>query len=194
VQGSVEALSQSLQALSTSEVRVNIIHSGVGLISETDILLASASEAIVIGFNIRPDVNARRAGEAEKVDIRLYRVIYDAINDIKAAMSGLLEPEYREVVIGQAEIRKIFKVSKIGTIAGCYIKQGKLIRDAKVRLIRDGKVVHEGKLDSLKRFKDDAKEVQEGYECGLSLKDFNDIKEGDVVEAVITETIKRELA
>jgi translation initiation factor IF-2 len=194
VQGSVEALSQSLQALSTDEVRVNIIHSGVGLISETDILLASASEAIIIGFNVRPDVNARRASEAEKIDIRLYRVIYDAINDIKAAMSGLLEPEYREVVIGQAEIRKIFKVSKIGTIGGCYIKQGKITRDAKVKLIRDGEIIHEGKLDSLKRFKDDVKEVQEGYECGLSLKDYNDIKEGDLIEAVVTETIKRELA
>ncbi|MEW6424571.1 MAG: translation initiation factor IF-2 [Bacillota bacterium] len=194
VQGSVEALRKALEGLSTDEVRVNIIHSGVGLISETDILLASASNAIVLGFNVKPDINARRAAEAEKVDIRIYRVIYDALNDVKAAMSGLLEPEYREVVIGQAEVRKIFKISKIGTIAGCYVKEGKLTRDARVKLLRDGTVVYEGKLDSLKRFKDDVREVQEGYECGLALENFNDIQEGDVIEALTTETIKRELA
>ncbi len=194
VQGSVEALKKALESLSTDEVRVNIIHSGVGLISETDILLASASNAIVLGFNVKADINARKAAEAEKVDIRTYRVIYEAINDVKAAMSGLLEPEYREVVIGQAEVRKIFKISKVGTIAGCYVKEGKLTRDAKVKLIRDGTIVYEGKLDSLKRFKDDVREVQEGYECGLALENFNDIKEGDVIEAITTETIKRELA
>lgn len=194
VQGSVEALKKALEALSTAEVRVNIIHSGVGLISETDILLATASNAIVLGFNVKPDINARRAAEAEKVDIRTYRVIYDAINDVKAAMSGLLEPEYREVVIGHAEVRKIFKISRVGTIAGCYVKDGKLTRDARVKLIRDGKVVYEGKLDSLKRFKDDVREVQEGYECGLALENFHDIQEGDIVEAAVTEVVKRELA
>ncbi len=194
VQGSVEALKKALEGLSTDEVRVNIIHSGVGLISETDILLASASSAIVLGFNVKTDVNARRAAEAEKVDIRTYRVIYDAINDVKAAMSGLLEPEYRETTIGQAEVRKIFKASRVGTIAGCYVKEGKLTRDAKIKLIRDGRLVYEGRLDSLKRFKDDVREVAEGYECGLTLENFNDIEEGDLIEAVTTETIKRELA
>ena len=193
VQGSVEALKQSLEGLSTEEVRVNIIHYGVGLISETDILLASASNAIIVGFNVRPDVNARRAAEQEKVDIRLYKVIYEAINDVKAAMSGLLEPEYREVIIGRAEVRKTFKASRIGIIAGCYVIEGKISRDAKVRLIRDDQIVYEGKLDSLKRFKDDVREVLQGYECGLALERFNEIKEGDVVEAVTTETIKREL-
>jgi len=194
VQGSVEALKKALEGLSTDEVRVNIIHSGVGLISETDILLASASSAIVLGFNVKTDGNARRAAEAEKVDIRTYRVIYDAINDVKAAMSGLLEPEYRETTIGRAEVRKIFKVSRVGTIAGCYVKEGKLTRDAKIKLIRDGKLVYEGRLDSLKRFKDDVREVAEGYECGLTLENFNDIEEGDLIEAITTETIKRELA
>jgi translation initiation factor IF-2 len=193
VQGSVEALKQSLEGLPTEEVRVNIIHYGVGLISETDILLASASNAIIVGFNVRPDVNARRAAEQEKVDIRLYKVIYEAINDVKAAMSGLLEPEYREVIIGRAEVRKTFKASRIGIIAGCYVIEGKISRDAKVRLIRDDQIVYEGKLDSLKRFKDDVREVLQGYECGLALERFNEIKEGDVVEAVTTETIKREL-
>lgn len=193
VQGSVEALKQSLEGLSTEEVRVNIIHCGVGLISETDILLASASNAIIFGFNVRPDVNARRAAEQEKVDIRLYKVIYEMINDVKAAMSGLLEPEYREVIIGRAEVRKTFKASKIGTIAGCYVTEGKISRDARIKLIRGDQVVYEGKLDSLKRFKDDVREVLQGYECGLALEKYNEIKEGDMVEAVTTETIKREL-
>jgi translation initiation factor IF-2 len=194
VQGSTEALKQSLERLGTDEVKVNIIHGGVGAVTESDIMLASASNAIIIGFNVRPDVNARRAAEAEKVDIRLYRVIYDAIEDVKAAMSGLLDPEYREVVLGRAEIRQIFKVSKVGTIAGCYVVDGKIIRDAGVRVIRDGIVVHEGKLDSLKRFKDDAKEVVQGYECGLTLEKYNELREGDIVEAFTVEAIKRELA
>lgn len=193
VQGSAEALRQSLEGLSTEEVRVNTIHSGVGMISEADILLASASNAIIVGFNVRPSVNARRAAELEKVDVRMYRVIYDAINDVKAAMSGLLEPEYKEVVIGRAEVRKTFSASRIGTIAGCYVTEGKITRDAKVKIIREDKVVFEGKLDSLKRFKDDVREVMQGYECGLALEKFNEIKEGDVIEAVATEIIKREL-
>lgn len=194
VQGAVEALKSALEKLSTEEVKVNIIHGGVGAITETDIMLASASNAIVIGFNVRPDANARKAAETEKVDVRLYRVIYEAIDDIKAAMSGLLEPEYKEVVLGRAEVRKTFKVSKVGTIAGCYVTDGKIVRDAGVRLIRDGVVVYEGKLDSLKRFKDDAKEVVQNYECGLTLEKFNDIQEGDIIEAFTTEEVKRELA
>jgi len=194
VQGSVEALKQSLERLSNEEVKVNIIHGGVGAITETDIMLASASNAIIIGFNVRPDINARRVAESEKVDIRMYRVIYDAIEDVRAALSGLLEPEYREVVLGRAEVRKTFKVSRIGTIAGCYVVDGKLQRDAGVRVIRDGVVIHEGRLDSLKRFKDDVREVVQGYECGLTLDKFNEIREGDFIEAFTTEAVKRELA
>jgi translation initiation factor IF-2 len=194
VQGSVEALRQALVRLNTGEVKVNIIHGGVGAIRETDVMFASASNAIIIGFNVRPDVNARKAAETEKVDIRLYRVIYDAIEDVKAAMSGLLEPEYREVMLGRAEIRKVFKASKIGTIAGCYVVEGKIERDAGVRVVRDGIVVHEGKLESLKRFKDDAKEVLQGYECGLAIEKYNEIQEGDVIEAFSIETIKRQLS
>ncbi|HBC93232.1 MAG TPA: translation initiation factor IF-2, partial [Pelotomaculum sp.] len=194
VQGSVEALRQALERLNTGEVKVNIIHGGVGAISETDIMFASASNAIIIGFNVRPDINARKAAESEKVDVRLYRVIYDAIEDVKAAMSGLLDPEYKEVMLGRAEIRKIFRASKIGTIAGCYVLEGKLERDAGVRVVRDGIVVHEGKLDSLKRFKDDVKEVVQGYECGLALEKFNEIKEGDIIEAFSIEAVKRELS
>lgn len=194
VHGSIEAITQSLEKLSTEEVKVNIIHSGVGAITETDIMLASASNAIVIGFNVRPDVNARKAAETEKVDLRMYRVIYDAIEDIKAAMSGLLEPEYKEVVLGRVEVRKVFKVSKVGSIAGCYVTDGKIVREAGVRVIRDGIVAHEGKLDSLKRFKDDVKEVAQGYECGLTIERFNDIQEGDIIEAYTIEAVKRELA
>jgi translation initiation factor IF-2 len=194
VQGSVEALRQALERLNTGEVKVNIIHGGVGAIRETDVMFASASNAIIIGFNVRPDVNARKAAENEKVDIRLYRVIYDAIEDVKAAMSGLLDPEYREVMLGRAEIRKVFKASRIGTIAGCYVVEGKIERDAGVRVVRDGIVVHEGKLESLKRFKDDVKEVVQGYECGLALEKFNEIQEGDVIEAFSIETIKRQLS
>ncbi|MFX4260883.1 translation initiation factor IF-2 [Pelotomaculum propionicicum] len=194
VQGSVEALRQALERLNTGEVKVNIIHGGVGAIRETDVMFASASNAIIIGFNVRPDVNARKAAENEKVDIRLYRVIYDAIEDVKAAMSGLLEPEYREVMLGRAEIRKVFKASRIGTIAGCYVVEGKIERDAGVRVVRDGIVVYEGKLDSLKRFKDDVKEVLQGYECGLAMEKFNEIQEGDVIEAFNIETIKRQLS
>lgn len=194
VQGSVEAVKQALQQISTEEVRVNAIHGGVGAVTETDIMLASASNAIIIGFNVRPDVNARKALEAEKVDIRLYRVIYDAIEDIKAAMSGLLEPEYKEVILGRVEVRKTFKVSKVGTIAGCYVTEGKITRDSGIRVIRDGIVIHEGTLESLKRFKDDAREVNQGYECGMTIEKFNDLREGDQLEAFTMEAVKRELA
>lgn len=182
VNGSVEAVKQSLEKLSNDEVRVNIIHSGVGAIRESDVMLAYASNAIIVGFNVRPDVGAASSAESQGVDIRLYRVIYNAIEEIEAAMKGMLDPTYREQVTGHAEIRQTFKVSGVGTIAGCYVTDGTIARNTQVRLVRDGIVVHEGELASLKRFKDDVKEVASGYECGLSIEKFNDIKEGDVVE------------
>ncbi|ABZ84847.1 translation initiation factor if-2 [Heliomicrobium modesticaldum Ice1] len=193
VQGSVEALKGALERLSTDEVRVNCVHGGVGAITETDVMLAAASNAIIIGFNVRPDANSRKAAEAQQVDIRLYRVIYDATEDIKAAMSGMLEPEEKEVVQGHAEVRATFKVPKAGTIAGCYVLDGKVTRNAEVRVIRDGIVIHEGKLDSLKRFKDDVKEVAEGYECGIGIENFNDIREHDTLEFFIIEKVQRKI-
>ena len=183
VKGSAEAVKASLEKLSNDEVRVRVIHAGVGGINESDILLASASNAIVVGFNVRPDSGARDSAAANGTDIRLYRIIYDCIEEIEAAMKGLLAPTYREDVLGHAEIRQTFKVSKVGTIAGCHVTDGKIIRNAKVRVIRDNIVIFEGELASLKRFKDDAKEVASGYECGLSVENYNDIKEGDVIEA-----------
>lgn len=193
VQGSVEALKQSLERLNNEEVKVNIIHGGVGAITETDVMLASASKAIIIGFNVRPDANARRAAENEQVDIRIYRIIYEAIDSIKAAMSGLLEPELKETILGRAEVRAIFKVPKAGVVAGSYVVEGKITNKAKVRVIRDGIVIHEGEMDSLRRFKDDVKEVAQGFECGIGLARFNDLKEGDIIEAYTFEEIKREL-
>jgi len=190
MQGSVEALVQSIEKIDVEGVRVKVIHKGAGAITESDVSLASASNAIVIGFHVRPDVNASRAAETEKVDIRLYRVIYNVIEELESAMKGMLDPEYKEVVLGHAEVRQVFSISKIGTVAGCYVTDGKMARDAEVRLIRDGIVVHEGMLDTLKRFKDDAKEVQTGYECGITLEKFNDIKVGDVVEAFKMEAVK----
>ncbi|QAA33208.1 translation initiation factor IF-2 [Clostridium manihotivorum] len=191
VQGSVEAIRSSLEKLSTDDVRVRVIHGAVGAITETDITLATASNAIVIGFNVRPDNNAVSIAEKENVDIKTYRIIYDAIEDIKSAMIGMLEPEYKEVVLGRAEVRQTYKISNVGTIAGSYVLDGKLVRNSEVRVIRDGIVILEGKLSSLKRFKDDVKEVNAGYECGLSLEKFNDIKEGDIVEAFTMEAIQR---
>ncbi|GIM27800.1 translation initiation factor IF-2 [Clostridium polyendosporum] len=191
VQGSAEALKASLEKLSTEDVKVRVIHSAVGAITETDITLATASNAIVIGFNVRPDNNAIAAAEKEKVDLKTYRIIYDAIEDVKSAMIGMLEPEYKEVVLGRTEIRQIYKISNVGTIAGCYVLDGKITRNADVRVIRDGIVIFESKLSSLKRFKDDVKEVNSGYECGLSVEKFNDIKEGDIVEAFTMEAIQR---
>ncbi|OIJ13123.1 translation initiation factor IF-2 [Anaerobacillus alkalilacustris] len=191
VQGSVEAMKGSLEKIDVEGVKVNIIHTGVGAITESDIILASASNAIVIGFNVRPDVNAKRTADSEKVDIRLHRVIYNAIDEIEAAMKGMLDPEFEEKVIGQVEVRTTFKVSKVGTIAGCYVTEGKVTRDSTVRLIRDGIVIYEGKIDALKRFKDDVKEVATNYECGITLERFNDIKEGDIIEAYVMEEIKR---
>ncbi|MGG4080730.1 translation initiation factor IF-2, partial [Geobacillus stearothermophilus] len=191
VQGSVEALVAALQKIDVEGVRVKIIHAAVGAITESDISLATASNAIVIGFNVRPDANAKRAAESEKVDIRLHRIIYNVIEEIEAAMKGMLDPEYEEKVIGQAEVRQTFKVSKVGTIAGCYVTDGKITRDSKVRLIRQGIVVYEGEIDSLKRYKDDVREVAQGYECGLTIKNFNDIKEGDVIEAYVMQEVAR---
>ncbi|TCW35666.1 translation initiation factor 2 (bIF-2) [Laceyella sacchari] len=191
VQGSAEALRGSLEKIDVEGARVKIIHQGAGAITESDIILASASNAIVIGFNVRPEPNARAMAEQEKVDIRLHRIIYNVIEEIEAAMKGLLDPEFEERVVGTAEVRQIFKVSKVGTIAGCYVTEGKVVRDGHVRLIRDGVVVHEGKLDTLKRFKDDAKEVAQGYECGLTVQNYNDIKEGDVIEVYVIEEVER---
>lgn len=191
VQGSVEAIRQSLEKLSTDDVKVRVIHGGVGAITETDITLATASNAIVIGFNVRPDTNAVNAAEKEGVDVKTYRIIYDAIEDVKSAMIGMLEPEYKEVILGKAEVRETYKISSVGTIAGAYVLDGKITRNSDVRIIRDGIVIFESTLASLKRFKDDAKEVRSGYECGLSVEKFNDIKEGDIIEAYTMEAIER---
>ncbi|WP_188454350.1 translation initiation factor IF-2 [Virgibacillus oceani] len=191
VQGSAEAMASSLRKIEVEGVKIKIIHTGVGAITESDIILASASNAIVIGFNVRPDANAKKAAESEKVDVRLHRVIYKVIEEIEAAMKGMLDPEFEEKVIGQAEVRETFKVSRIGTIAGSYVTDGKITRDSGVRLIRNGVVQFEGEIDALKRFKDDVKEVAQGYECGITISNFNDIKEGDVIEAFIMEEIER---
>ncbi|WHZ04841.1 translation initiation factor IF-2 [Neobacillus sp. YX16] len=191
VQGSAEAVAASLQKIDVEGVNIKIIHSGAGAINESDITLASASNAIVIGFNVRPDVNAKRAAEQEKVDVRLHSIIYKVIEEIEAAMKGMLDPEFKEKVIGQAEIRQTFKVSKVGTIAGSYVTDGKITRDSGIRLIRNGVVIFEGNIDALKRFKDDAKEVAQGYECGITIKNFNDVKEGDIIEAYVMEEIER---
>jgi translation initiation factor IF-2 len=193
VQGSIEALRQSLEKLSTDEVRVNLVHTGVGTITESDVMLASASNAIIIGFNVRPDQNTRRAAEQEQVDIRLYRVIYEAVDDIRAAMSGLLDPDWKEVVLGRAEVRATFKVPKVGIIAGSYVLEGKILKGAEARVIRNGIVVQDSKIDSLRRFKDDVKEVAQGYECGIGLENFHDLKEGDAIEAYIMEKVERSL-
>lgn len=191
VQGSAEALRGSFEKIDVEGVRINIIHSGAGAITESDVSLASASNALIVGFNVRPEPQARVTAEQEKVDIRLYRVIYDAIEELESAMKGMLDPEFRDKMVGRAEVRQIFKVSKVGTIAGCYVTEGKIVRDGKVQLIRDGVVIHEGDIDTLKRFKDDAKEVAQGYECGVTLNNYNDIKEGDVLEVFILEEVKR---
>lgn len=193
VQGSAEALRQSIEQLSTDEVRVNVIHVGVGAVSESDVMLASASNAVIIGFNVRPDPVGAASAEAEKVDVRIYRVIYEALDDVKKAMVGLLDPEYREVVLGHAEVRATFKVPKAGMVGGSYVTDGKITRASRVRVVRDGIVVHDGKLASLKRFKDDVREVAAGFECGIGIENWNDIREGDVIEAYGKEEIAREL-
>jgi translation initiation factor IF-2 len=183
VDGSVEALSDSLIKLSTEEIQVNVKHKAVGQISESDILLAAASEAIVVGFQVRPSLSARKLAEREQIDIRLYSIIYDAINEIKAAMEGMLSPDIKEEITGSAEVLEIFKVTKVGTVAGCIVRDGKISRNSKIRVIRDGIVIYTGTLGSLKRFKEDVKEVKNGYECGLNIENFNDIKNGDYIEA-----------
>ncbi|MCC5914869.1 MAG: translation initiation factor IF-2 [Balneolaceae bacterium] len=193
VDGSIEALSGALQKLSTEEVSVNIIHTGSGAITESDVLLASASDAIIIGFQVRPTANARKLAENESIDVRLFSVIYDAVDEVHDALEGLLSPEIKEEIKGYVEVREVFKISKVGTIAGCYVTEGKIDRNNPIRIIRDGVVIYEGEIDSLKRFKDDVKEVQSGYECGISIKNFNDLKEGDEFESYAVTETKRKL-
>jgi translation initiation factor IF-2 len=193
VDGSIEALTDSLMKLSTEQVQVNIIHKAVGQISESDVLLASASDAIIIGFQVRPSATARKLAEKEQIDIRLYSVIYNAIEEVKDAMEGLLSPDVQEKVIGTAEIREVYKITKVGTVAGCYVLDGKITRNNKVRIIRDGIVVYTGDLGSLKRFKDDVKEVTHGYECGLNIEKFNDVKVGDNIESYEEVEVKKTL-
>jgi translation initiation factor IF-2 len=192
--GPAEALADALGQLSTGEVRVDIVHRGVGSISESDILLAKASGAIIIGFHVRPDAGARAAADREGVDVRTYRIIYEAVDDVRNALEGLLKPESRETVLGDAEVLQLFKVSKVGVIAGCVVRNGNILRTAKVRVLRDGVQVYEGNLSSLKRFKDDAKEVKEGQECGIGVENFNDLKVGDTIQAFRVEEFKRTLA
>ena len=183
VQGSAEAVKSSLEKIEVEGVKVNVIRSVAGAISESDVMLASASKAIIIGFNVRPDANVRKKAEEEGVSIRIHNIIYKAVEEMELAMKGMLAPVYEEVIIGQLEVRQTFKVSKVGTIAGCMVTDGKVVRDCKVRLIRDGIVVYDGKLGSLKRFQNDAKEVTSGFECGITIENYNDIKEKDIIEA-----------
>jgi translation initiation factor IF-2 len=193
VDGSVEALSDSLLKLSTKEVMVNVIHKSVGGITESDVLLATASNAIIIGFQVRPSLQARKLAENEQIDIRLYSVIYNAINELKSAIEGMLAPEIEEKIVSNLEVREVFKITKVGTIAGCMMLDGKIQRSTRVRIIRDGIVVYSGQLSSLKRFKDDVKEVYSGQDCGLSIENFNDIKVGDIIEGYTETEIKRKL-
>ena len=193
VQGSVQAVKQSLEKLSNEEVAVRVIHGGVGAITESDIMLAAASNAIIIGFNVRPVPSAESLAEKESVDVRSYTIIYKAIEDIQAAMTGMLDPEYRDEDTGKAEIREVYKISGVGTVSGCYVTSGKIYRNCKVRIVRDGIIIHEGELQALKRFKDDVKEVNNGYECGMSFVNYNDIKVGDIVEAYVTKEVARKL-
>ena len=191
VQGSAEAMKSSFEKIDIEGVRVKIIHSGVGAVTESDVIFASASNAIIVGFNVRPEPNARKLAEREHVDIRLHRVIYKAIDEIEAAMKGLLDPEYEEKIVGTLEVRQTFKISKVGTIAGCYVQEGKVVRNSNVHVIRNGIVIHEGKLDTLKRYKDDVREVTQGYECGLTIENYNDIKEGDLIEVYVVEEVEK---
>jgi len=193
VDGSIEALTDSLLKLSTNKIQVNVIHKSVGQVTESDVLLASASDAIIIGFQVRPSASARKIAEQEQIDIRLYSIIYDAINEVKLAMEGMLAPEYEEKIVCNIEIREVYKITKVGTIAGCMVLDGKVTRNTKVRVIRDGIVIHSGHLGSLKRFKDDVKEVNTGYECGLNIEGFNDIEVGDIIEGYENVEIKKKL-
>jgi translation initiation factor IF-2 len=192
--GPAEALADALGQLSTGEVRVDIVHRAVGSISESDVLLAKASGAIIIGFHVRPDGGARAAAEREQVDVRTYRVIYEAVDEVRAALEGLLKPESKETVLGDAHVLQLFKVSKVGTIAGCVVKSGTISRSAKARVVRDGVQVYDGALASLKRFKDDVREVREGLECGIGIENFNDLKVGDRIESYRMEEVKRTLS
>ena len=194
VDGSIEALTDSLLKLSNQEIQVNVIHKGVGQISESDVTLASASNAIIVGFQVRPSVNARRLAEQEQIDIRMYSIIYDAINEIKAAMEGMLAPEFEEKIVCNVDVREVFKIPKVGTIAGCMVTSGKINRNTKVRIIRDGIVVYSGELASLKRFKDDVKEVATNYECGLSIHNYNNLEVGDIIEGYEQVAVKKTLA
>lgn len=193
VQGSVQAVKQSLEKLSNEEVAVRVIHGGVGAVTESDVMLARASNAIIIGFNVRPVATAEVMAKKEEVDIRTYTIIYKAIEDVQAAMTGMLDPEYMDEDTGKAEVRETFKISGVGTVAGCYVLSGKIFRNGKVRVVRDGFIIHEGEIAALKRFKDDAKEVNHGYECGITITNFNDLKEGDIIEAYITKEVERKL-
>ena len=190
VQGSAEAVKASLEKLSNEEVRVRVIHCAVGAINESDVMLATTSNAIIVGFNVRPDKNAAESAARNKVDMRMYRVIYDAINEIEAAMKGMLSPKFKEVPLGEAEVRQVYKITGVGIVAGCYVTEGKMVRNAQIRLVRDGIVIHEGVMSSLQRFKDSVKEVARGYECGITIEKYQDIKEGDIIEAFQMEQIE----
>ena len=193
VQGSVEAVSDQLMKLPQDKIKLRVIRSGAGAITESDVLLAKASGAIILGFHVRPDSNARTAAEREQVDVRTYRIIYEAVEDVRNALEGLLKPEEKETVLGEAEVLQLFKVSKVGTIAGCAVRSGVIQRTAKARVIRDGSVVYTGNVSSLKRFKDDVREVREGLECGIGIENFNDVKVGDRIESFRMEEVKRTL-
>jgi len=190
VQGSAEAVKASLEKISNEEVRVRVIHCAVGAISENDVMLATTSNAIIVGFNVRPDKNAADSAARNKVDMRMYRVIYDCINEIEAAMKGMLAPKFKEVALGEAEVRQVYKITGVGFVAGCYVTDGKVARNAQIRLVRDGIVIHEGVMNSLQRFKDSVKEVARGYECGIGIEKYSDIKEGDIIEAFQMEQIE----
>jgi translation initiation factor IF-2 len=193
VQGSMEAITEALNKLSTADVKLKVIHASTGAITETDVMLASSANAIVIGFNVRPDSRVVEVAEQEGVEIKLYDIIYNVIEDVRAAMEGLLDPIYKEVVQGRAEIRQLFKIPKIGTIAGCYVTDGKISRSANLKLVREGVVVYDGKIASLKRAKDDAREVATGYECGIGIENYHDLREGDILEAYVNEQVDRKL-
>ena len=192
VMGSVEAVRQSLEKISNDEVRVRVIHGAVGAVSESDVMLAEASNAIIVGFNVRPDPVAKENAEQSGVEIRLYRIIYDAIEDVTAAMKGMLAPKFKDVDLGRAEIRQVYKITGVGVVAGCYVLEGKITRNANIRVVRDGIIVADDKLSSLKRFKDDVREVASGYECGMTMEKFNDIKEGDILEAYVVEEYRED--
>jgi translation initiation factor IF-2 len=192
VGGTAEVLSDTLQKLSNEKVRIRVLHTGVGAITESDVLLATASNAIVVGFNVRPERNAQAVSEQEKVDIRLHTIIYELTDEIKRAMTGMLEPVYKESYRGRAEVREVFRISKVGTVAGCLVQDGLLTRDCEVRLLRDNAVVHTGRIDSLRRFKNDVSEVKNGFECGIALANYGDVKPGDIIEAFVTERVTQE--